>query len=66
MLEAVANILLAVGGIAAYAVWLVALCKWDGELPCKPDDCKDCEQFKKGHCEGFDKEYYWFKKENQK
>ena len=42
VLDNVLNVLLLLAAVAVTAWWIVALIKWDGKCPCKPEDCANC------------------------
>lgn len=42
VVKTILDALLLVAVFAVPAIWIVALCNWDGKCPCKPEDCEDC------------------------
>lgn len=39
---AVMNLLLLAVALALIIVWIVNLCRWDGDKNCNPEDCETC------------------------
>lgn len=48
--NSVANIALCAFGTVLAVVWIVSIVRWDGEIPCEPEDCENCP-YKGGDCE---------------
>lgn len=41
-MNAIVNLLLPAVELAIAAVWIVSLCRWDGDKSCNPEDCETC------------------------
>ena len=46
---ALLNLLLLIAGLAIVVVWIVSLCRWDGEKNCNPNECETCPFPCEGH-----------------
>ena len=46
---ALLNLLLLAAALAATVVWIVSLCRWNGEKNCNPNECETCPFPCEGH-----------------